>query len=129
MACCTKIVKKGRTKILPESESVVSDYIEGQDGYTGVKYLGTLTIKIVGCKTKHRYIFESGITRLIDSGDADCLFDYHSGSFEAIIDVESGNSEIESEPATAEPEVSGGDGQVYETSIDGVSANSPDLEK
>ena len=133
MGCCKKVTKKGRKRSLPQNESLTGEHIEGQNGYTLVRYLGILTLKIVGCKTKHKYLFEQGVKRLIDSGDADCLFDYYSGSFEAFVEeienVESGNSEVELEPQEIEPENSSGDGSIHTVSTEGISSDNSNLEK
>jgi hypothetical protein len=133
--CCTKVTKRGRKKILAGSARAVNDYYDGQDGYVQVRYLGTLTLKVVGCKTKHRYIFEKDVIRKIDVRDADCLFDYHSGSFESFVEeiesaeTEGDNGETEPESPTIESETSEWDGQIHEASVEGISGDSPNLEK
>lgn len=78
MACCGTRVIKNKKRILPQNTVVSSstDY-----NYVTVTYLGELTLKVVGCYTKSRYLFASGITRSIEENDARCLFDLMPGIF------------------------------------------------
>ena len=87
MVCCGKGAPMYK-KVISEKREVVSSYVEGSEGYTKVQYLGVEKIKVVGCKTNKFYLFEQGVERLIDTGDADCIFDVMPGQFEAIIEVD-----------------------------------------
>jgi len=40
-----------------------------------VVYSGSAVLRVVGCKSGHRYLFAPGFTRRIDRYDAGCLVD------------------------------------------------------
>ena len=57
----------------PESEPVVKSYRTEEEVL--VVYSGSVVLRVVGCKSRHVYLFAPGVTRSIDKDDAGCLVD------------------------------------------------------
>jgi hypothetical protein len=81
------MTKKNKIRTVPRDSVAEVGYIEGSTGYTKIIYNGEMTIKVNGCKTKNRYLFGNGSVRLVDTGDARCLFDLMPGSFQEVVEV------------------------------------------
>lgn len=127
MGCCGKRITKSN-KIIITGETVTKEnsYIEGSDGYIKVKYTGNLRIKVVGCKTGNRYLFENGVERSIDSNDANCILDLMKSVFE---NVESDNSKSKTVTKRRSSSSKKGNGQIYSEGSKRLSGNREDLEQ
>ncbi len=69
---------RGCGKVRYKAPTIVPEPVEESyrtDGEVLIVYSGSVVMRVVGCKSGHRYLFAPGAARRIDENDAGCLVD------------------------------------------------------